>query len=86
MRSGQVIGTVTSTTKHASLEGWKLLVVQPYRTDGCTPDGDPQLAIDPLGAGCGNRVLLSSDGQCSKKLTASDRTPLRWAIIGIQDQ
>ncbi len=45
MQVGTVVGTATSTIKHASMEGWKLLVVQPMRVDGATPDGDPVLAI-----------------------------------------
>ena len=38
MQNALVVGTATSTIKHASLRGQKLLVVQPYRIDGKTPD------------------------------------------------
>lgn len=85
MQVGKVIGTATSTVKHPSMEGWKLLVVQPYRTDGQTPDGDPQLAVDALGAGRGERVILSSDGRGTRELLGSDTTPVRWSVIGIED-
>ena len=46
MQLGLVVGNVTSTKKHPSLHGWKLLVVQPMLADGTKPDGDPVLAID----------------------------------------
>ena len=44
------------------MQGWKLLIVQLYGVDGRTPDGEPVIAVDTLGAGRGERVLLSSDG------------------------
>ena len=85
MQVGRVIGTATATVKHRSMEGWKLLVVQPYMTDGVTPDGDPQLAVDSLGAGKGERVILSSDGRGTRELLGDDTTPVRWSVIGIED-
>ena len=54
MLSGLVIGTATATLRHASMRGWRLLVVQPLLADGRTPDGDPVLAVDALGAGVGD--------------------------------
>ncbi|MEX2091249.1 MAG: EutN/CcmL family microcompartment protein [Pirellulales bacterium] len=86
MQVGKVIGTATSTVKHPSMEGWKLLVVQPYMIDGQTPDGDPQLAVDSLGAGKGERVLLTSDGHATRELLGDDSTPVRWSVMGIQDE
>ncbi|RIK73647.1 MAG: ethanolamine utilization protein EutN [Planctomycetota bacterium] len=85
MQVGKVIGTATATVKHRSMEGWKLLVVQPYMIDGQTPDGDPQLAVDSLGAGKGERVILSSDGRGTRELLGDDTTPVRWSVIGIED-
>jgi ethanolamine utilization protein EutN len=85
MQVGTVVGTATSTVKHPSLAGWKLLVVQFYGVDGRTPDGDPVLAIDTMGAGMGEVVILTNDGQATRELVGSDRTPLRWSVIGIRD-
>ena len=85
MQVGKVIGTATATVKHRSMEGWKLLVVQPYMVDGTTPDGDPQLAVDSLGAGRGETVLLSSDGKGTRELLGDDTTPVRWSVMGIAD-
>ncbi len=85
MLSGRVIGTATATVKHASMRGWKLLIVQPLLADGRTPDGDPILAVDSLGAGRGETVIVSSDGRGTRELLQSDNTPVRWSIIGICD-
>jgi len=85
MLLGKVVGTTTSTVKHPSLEGWRLLIVQPYLADGKTPDGDPLLAIDNQGAGRGDRVLISSDGRGTRELVGDDSSPARWSVIGIPD-
>lgn len=85
MQIGLVLGTATATVKHPSMEGWKLLLVQPYQADGHTPDGDPVLAVDGLGAGRGETVILSSDGRGTRELLKSETTPVRWSVIGIQD-
>lgn len=85
MVSGLVVGTATSTVRHPSLQGWKLLVVQPLQADGRSPDGEPVLAIDRLGAGAGETVVITSDGKGTRELIGSMTTPVRWSTIGIPD-
>ncbi|HEX4144098.1 MAG TPA: EutN/CcmL family microcompartment protein [Pirellulales bacterium] len=85
MQIGLVVGTATSTVKHRSMIGTKLLVVQFYGQDGQTLDGDPVLAVDTLGAGRGERVLLSSDGRNTRALLKDETTPVRWSVLGIDD-
>jgi len=84
MLAGQVVGHATATAKHPSMEGWKLLIVQPLEPDG-RPDGDPILAVDSLGAGIGEKVIISSDGQGTRALVGYDNTPIRWSVLGIVD-
>ncbi len=86
MLTGRVVGTATSTVRHPSMQGWKLLVVQAYGPDGKTPDGDPMLAVDSLGAGTGELVMISSDGKATRELVRCDATPVRWSVIGIVDE
>lgn len=86
MLIGCVVGTAIATSKHASMRGWKLLLVQPWMADETRPDGDPVLAIDPLGAGRGETVILSSDGRFTRELIGCDRTPVRWSVIGLRDE
>lgn len=85
MQLGLVIGTATATVKHRSLEGWKLLLVQLLAADGRSPDGEPVLAVDNLGAGRGERVMLTNDGRYTRELLKDETTPARWSVIGIED-
>ncbi len=85
MHVGTVVGQATATVKHPSLAGQKLLIVQTYGADGSTPDGEPVIALDRLGAGLGDRVLLTSDGKLMREALRSDTTPARWSVMGIAD-
>ena len=85
MQMAQVLGTATSTVKHPSLTGSKLLIVQPYGVDGKTPDGLPLLAVDGVGAGEGESVMITSDGRAARAMLDAEATPVRWTVIGIQD-
>ena len=84
MLKGLVIGTATSTVKHSSMERQRLLVVQPQLIGG-KPDGDPLVAIDMIGAGVGESVLLTSDGREARDYLGVEATPVRWTTIGIAD-
>jgi ethanolamine utilization protein EutN len=86
MQLAMVVGTATSTVKHVTLRGQKLLVVQPLMMDGGSPDGDPQIAVDAVGAGKGERVMITSDGRFVRELVKHENTPIRWSVIGIADQ
>ena len=86
MLIGKVMGTATSTAKHASMQACKLLIVQHLMADGRTVDGDPLVAIDQLGAGIGQRVMLTSDGAGTREMLGTDATPVRWSVIGIPDE
>jgi ethanolamine utilization protein EutN len=85
MLLARTIGTATATVKHRSMQGQKILVVQPLAADGKSPDGDPQLAIDLLGVGRGELVVLTSDGRYTRELLKCDNTPVRWSVLGIRD-
>ena len=82
----EVIGTAVSTLKHASLSSHKLLVTQPLKADGQTADGDPLIAVDTVGAGPGERVIMSSDGKYAREFLRVNATPARWTVIGIDDR
>jgi ethanolamine utilization protein EutN len=85
MQTGRVIGSATATVKHPSMQGWKLLVVQSYGPDGRTPVGDPIVAVDALGAGAGETVILSNDRRVTQQLLGSQKTPVCWSVVGIVD-
>lgn len=83
---GQVIGSATATIKHPSMEGWKLLLIKPFQADGKTPEGDPILVVDSVGAGRGEKVIITSDGRGARDLLGTDNTPVRWSVVGICDE
>jgi ethanolamine utilization protein EutN len=85
MITAKVIGHATSTVKHPTLEQKKLLVVWPLMADGVNPDGPPMLAVDVLGAGIGDLVLLTSDGAAVRDLFGVENSPIRWATLGLID-
>ena len=84
MQLASVVGHATATVKHASMTGWRLLVAQPLASDG-KPDGEPQLAVDSLGAGVGHRVLICNDGAGTRLLLGHKNSPVRWFVMGICD-
>ena len=87
MNRVKIIGTATSTHKHESLEGQKLLISIPISTDGERPEGEPMIVFDTLGAGIGDTVLISSDGSYTGSEIIKTRvTPARWGVIGIIDR
>ena len=85
MQPAKVIGSITATVKHSSMQGAKMLLVQPQLVEG-QADGDPLIAVDGVGAGMGETVLITSDGRHSRKILQTDATPVRWTIIGIVDE
>ena len=60
-------------------------LVYSCRPDEVSPDGDPILAIDGVGAGPGELVILTSDGRGARELMKTESTPVRWTICGICD-
>ena len=85
MLKGRVIGYATATVRHPSMRGWKLLLVQPLAPDGRSPDGDPILAVDSLGAGTGEVVIISSDRRGTREMLKAENSPVRWLTLGIVD-
>ena len=85
MQIATVVGTVVATQKHANLHGAKLLLVQPE-----TPDGEARgpvlLAIDSVGAGVGERVLVVIEGKAAGDALGRKGAPVDAAIIGIIDR
>lgn len=85
MLSARVIGYATSTTRHSSFKGIRLLVCEvvdaEYRGTGRIIG-----AGDWLGAGKGDLVLVTSDGDASFQHTRDERGPLRNVVVGLIDQ
>ena len=84
MQIAQVVGTVVATQKNRKLEGAKLLLVQPMTLEG-QPRGATLLAIDSVGAGVGERVLVVIEGKAAGQALGRKAAAVDAAIIGIID-
>jgi ethanolamine utilization protein EutN len=85
MQIARVIGQTVATVKHPSMQGWRLLLVQPLTADG-KEDGEPVLAIDNLGAGADDLVIASSEGGAAREMMGKKDSPVRWFVMGIRDR
>ena len=85
----KITGKVTSTHKVNTMVGQKLLIVEPLRIDEANkdslkPTGRTFIAVDAVGAGEGEVVLIVQGS--SARFTEDTKTlPIDCAIIGIVD-
>ncbi len=84
MKIGRVTGTVVSTRKLESLEGIKLLLVQPL-DDNMENNGNPIVACDTVQAGSGDLVIYEGGREAALALD-NWYNPADSAVIGIIDQ
>lgn len=80
----RVIGTVVATRKDDRLSGAKLQIVQPVSLIDMKPDGKPLVAIDAVGAGEGEIVMVCS-GSSARQTARTQNTPCDAVIMAIVD-
>jgi microcompartment protein CcmK/EutM len=85
----RVTGAVVATQKLAAMTGHKLLSVEPLRVDPAKRDtlvgtGRTFIAVDTVGAGHGEMVLIVQ-GSSARLTPQTDKLPVDCAIIGIVD-
>lgn len=79
----RVTGTVVCTLKDEKLTGAKLLLTQPVDLAG-SPKGNPLVAVDSVGAGEGELVLLVQ-GSSARQTSRTDGRPVDAVIFAIVD-
>lgn len=84
MQIARVVGTVVSTQKNRKFEGAKLLLVQPLTLDD-RARGTALLAIDTLGAGVHEKVLIVMEGRAAGEALGRTLAPVDAAVVGIVD-
>ncbi len=83
---GRVCGTVVSTVEHPFYDGRKQLIVRACTPDGAF-DGDRYVvAVDIVGAGVGETVIVEDEGNSARQLLGARDAPVRSVIIGIVDE
>lgn len=85
----KVTGSVVSTEKVESMRGQKLLVVEPFRLETTNRDklvttGRTFVAVDMLGAGVGDMVLIVQ-GSSARFTPETNKLPIDCVVIGIVD-
>ena len=84
MPIARVKGTVVSTNKADKLMGLKLLVVKPIDLETMVEKGSPIVAVDAVGAGEGEVVMLVG-GSSSRQTSATENKPVDQSIVAIID-
>jgi microcompartment protein CcmK/EutM len=80
---GRIIGNVVCTIKNSTLEGKKLLLVQPIDRDG-RDKGKPFVAVDAVGAGAGETIYWCRGYEASFAFQPGG-VPSEATIVGIVD-
>lgn len=82
---GRVVGTVHSTIRHPFFASRTLLVIARTGADG-VGSADYLIAVDAVGAGVGQRVLVLDEGNGARQVLASPAGPVRSVVVGIIDR
>lgn len=81
---GRVSGSVVSTIHHRIVEGRKLLVAERLDQAG-RPTGGYVIALDAIGAGKGETVLILDEGNGARQILDDANAPVRSIVVGIVD-
>ena len=84
MYIARVVGDVIATHRHANLGGHKLLLVRRLGLDG-REVGNEVIALDVVGVGIGERVLIVQEGNAARTLFRSEKIPVQAVVAGVVD-
>ena len=79
-----VLGSVTSPVQLECLDGRTLLLLQPVTPAGA-PSGNARIAIDSVGAGEGDRVLVIDEGNSGRQILGAPDAPVKTLVVGVID-
>ncbi len=84
MKIGRVTGTVVSTINAPVFEGRRLLLCDLHDPSG-EQTGDYTIAVDVVGAGAGEDVLILDEGNSARQIVGLEEAPIRAVVVGIID-
>ena len=84
MYAAKIIGTAVCTVKETRMTGLKLLVVQPVSLLTLENEGKPVVAVDTVGAGEDELVLVAA-GSSARQTDLTNNLPVDAAIMGVLD-
>lgn len=82
---GKVCGTIFSTINHPFYSGKKLLLIDRLSPPEKKVSGYI-IAIDAVGAGVGETVLVVDEGNSARQVVGNSKAPLRSVVVGIIDR
>jgi len=82
---GRIMGSVVSTIHHPIVDGHKLLVAERLDQAG-RPTGGYVIALDAIGAGKGETVLILDEGNGARQILDDANAPVRSVVVGIVDE
>ena len=82
---GRITGSVVSTIHHPVVENRKLLLAERLDAGG-RPTGGYVIALDAIGAGMGETVLILDEGNGARQILDDDTAPVRSIVVGIVDE
>jgi ethanolamine utilization protein EutN len=80
----RVTGRITSTIHHPDMEGQTLLVLDKLDPAG-KPTGGYLIAVDSVGAGAGETVIVLDEGNGARQILGVADMPVRSIVVGIVD-
>lgn len=83
MQLAKIVGTVVSSQKDEKLQGLKFHIVRYIDTDG-KPTGSFVIAVDSVGAGVGEIVLVAAGSSARQTWITKDK-PVDTVIMAIVD-
>jgi len=84
VKIGRVAGTVVATICSPVFEGRRLLIVDLLDLDG-NETGKDVIAVDSVGAGAGETVLVLDEGNGARQVLDAPEAPVRAVVVGIVD-
>lgn len=81
---GRIAGSVVSTIQHRSVDGRKLLLVERLDATG-EPEGGYLIALDAIGAGAGETVLVLDEGNGARQILGDAKAPVRSMVVAVVD-
>jgi len=81
----RVAGRLTSTIHHSSMDHRKLLVLDKLDHEG-RPTGGYVIAVDAVGAGYGETVIMLDEGNGARQILGEDGLPIRSVVVGVVDE
>lgn len=81
----RVVGDVVASHRHGELGGRKLLLVRRLSAFGAE-EGAEAVALDVIGVGLGERVLVVQEGGAARTLSRSARIPAQAVVVGVVDR